>query len=101
MLETPADEQDFFLNKQAARHLTLGEALTSPKVIMLSVIYFGFVGASLAMQRVYRIIDSAAQIAPPWSRTRMSVACQVSPRASASATAVRISATANGLVMTS
>src|SRR6195952_3907393 len=29
--------------KQAARHLTLGQALASPKVIMLSLIYFGFV----------------------------------------------------------
>jgi MFS transporter, ACS family, tartrate transporter len=36
--------------KQAERHLTLGEALTSPKVIMLSVIYFGFVGALYGMQ---------------------------------------------------
>jgi ACS family tartrate transporter-like MFS transporter len=36
--------------KQAARHLTLGEALSSPKVIMLSLIYFGFVGALYGMQ---------------------------------------------------
>lgn len=35
---------------KAARHLTLGEALTSPKVIMLSLIYFGFVGALYGMQ---------------------------------------------------
>src|SRR6476659_7527414 len=28
--------------KQAAKHLTLGEALSSPKVITLSLIYFGF-----------------------------------------------------------
>ncbi|MGJ4945354.1 MFS transporter [Bradyrhizobium sp. HKCCYLS1011] len=36
--------------KQAARHMTLGEALSSPKVIMLSLIYFGFVGALYGMQ---------------------------------------------------
>lgn len=36
--------------KQAAQHLTLGQALTSPKVLMLSVIYFGFVGALYGMQ---------------------------------------------------
>jgi ACS family tartrate transporter-like MFS transporter len=36
--------------KQAAQHLTLGQALTSPKVIMLSLIYFGFVGALYGMQ---------------------------------------------------
>jgi MFS family permease len=36
--------------KQAARHLTLGEALSSPKVIMLSLVYFGFVGALYGMQ---------------------------------------------------
>ncbi|HMM87882.1 MFS transporter [Bradyrhizobium sp.] len=36
--------------KQAARHLTLGQALSSPKVIMLSLIYFGFVGALYGMQ---------------------------------------------------
>ncbi|CCE10956.1 putative transport protein (MFS superfamily); tartrate transporter [Bradyrhizobium sp. STM 3843] len=36
--------------KRAARHMTLGEALSSPKVIMLSLIYFGFVGALYGMQ---------------------------------------------------
>src|SRR3954453_3809714 len=36
--------------KQAAKHLTLGEALSSPKVITLSLIYFGFVGALYGMQ---------------------------------------------------
>ncbi len=36
--------------KQAAKHLTLGQALSSPKVIMLSLIYFGFVGALYGMQ---------------------------------------------------
>jgi MFS transporter, ACS family, tartrate transporter len=36
--------------KEAARHFTLGEALSSPKVIALSVIYFGFVGALYGMQ---------------------------------------------------
>jgi D-galactonate transporter len=36
--------------KQAARHLTLGEALSSPKVIMLSLVYFGFVSALYGMQ---------------------------------------------------
>ncbi|MET0677040.1 MAG: MFS transporter [Bradyrhizobium sp.] len=36
--------------KQAARHLTLGEALASPKVITLSLIYFGFVAALYGMQ---------------------------------------------------
>ena len=36
--------------KQAARHLTLGEALSSPRVIALSLIYFGFVGALYGMQ---------------------------------------------------
>lgn len=36
--------------KQAATHMTLGEALTSSKVIMLSLIYFGFVAALYGMQ---------------------------------------------------
>jgi MFS transporter, ACS family, tartrate transporter len=36
--------------KQAAAHLTLGQALASPKVITLSLIYFGFVGALYGMQ---------------------------------------------------
>jgi D-galactonate transporter len=36
--------------KQAASHLTLGQALASPKVIALSLIYFGFVGALYGMQ---------------------------------------------------
>src|SRR6185295_8375478 len=36
--------------KQKAVHLTLGQALTSPKVITLSLIYFGFVGALYGMQ---------------------------------------------------
>jgi D-galactonate transporter len=36
--------------KQAASHLTLWQALSSPKVIMLSLIYFGFVGALYGMQ---------------------------------------------------
>src|SRR3954462_6658493 len=36
--------------KQAEQHLTLRQALTSPKVLMLSVIYFGFVGALYGMQ---------------------------------------------------
>ena len=36
--------------KQAASHLTLGQALASPKVIALSVIYFGFVAALYGMQ---------------------------------------------------
>src|SRR5580698_8194203 len=36
--------------KQAAKHLTLGEALSSPKVIMLSLVYFGFVGSLYGMQ---------------------------------------------------
>ena len=36
--------------KQAVKHLTLGEALTSPKVIALSLIYFGFVAALYGMQ---------------------------------------------------
>jgi ACS family tartrate transporter-like MFS transporter len=36
--------------KQAAKHLTLSEALSSPKVIMLSLSYFGFVGALYGMQ---------------------------------------------------
>jgi len=36
--------------KQAVRHMTLGEALTSPKVIVLSLVYFGFVGALYGMQ---------------------------------------------------
>jgi MFS transporter, ACS family, tartrate transporter len=36
--------------KQAVKHLTLGEALSSPKVITLSLIYFGFVGALYGMQ---------------------------------------------------
>src|ERR1700752_5392802 len=35
--------------KQAVKHLTLGEALSSPKVIMLSLVYFGFVGALYGM----------------------------------------------------
>jgi D-galactonate transporter len=36
--------------KQAAKHMTLREALTSPKVIMLSLIYFCFVAALYGMQ---------------------------------------------------
>ena len=36
--------------KQAAQHLTLGQALSSPKVLTLSLIYFGFVGALYGMQ---------------------------------------------------
>jgi MFS family permease len=36
--------------KQAACHLTLGEALASPKVLMLSLIYFCFVAALYGMQ---------------------------------------------------
>src|ERR1700704_4139061 len=36
--------------KQAAKHLTLGQARSSPKVITLSLIYFGFVGALYGMQ---------------------------------------------------
>jgi MFS transporter, ACS family, tartrate transporter len=36
--------------KQAARHLTLGQALASSKVIALSLIYFGFVAALYGMQ---------------------------------------------------
>jgi D-galactonate transporter len=36
--------------RQAATHLTLRQALTSPKVLALSAIYFGFVGALYGMQ---------------------------------------------------
>src|SRR6267154_301056 len=36
--------------KQAANHMTLGQALSSPKVLMLSLVYFGFVGALYGMQ---------------------------------------------------
>jgi D-galactonate transporter len=36
--------------KQAARHLSLGQALSSGKVIALSLIYFGYVGAVYGMQ---------------------------------------------------
>ena len=36
--------------KNAAQHLTLGQALASPKVITLSLIYFGFVAALYGMQ---------------------------------------------------
>jgi len=36
--------------KQAVTHLTLGQALASPKVLTLSLIYFGFVGALYGMQ---------------------------------------------------
>lgn len=36
--------------KEAAQHMTLREALTSPKVIMLSLIYFCFVAALYGMQ---------------------------------------------------
>ena len=36
--------------KQAVKHMTLGEALSSPKVIILSLVYFGFVGALYGMQ---------------------------------------------------
>src|ERR1700675_2993504 len=37
-------------HKQAASRLTLGQALSSPKVITLSLVYFGFVGALYGMQ---------------------------------------------------
>ena len=36
--------------KQAAKHLSLGQALASPRVLTLSLIYFGFVGARYGMQ---------------------------------------------------
>src|SRR4029077_19260716 len=36
--------------KQAVKHFTLGQALSSPKVITLSLVYFGFVGALYGMQ---------------------------------------------------
>ena len=36
--------------KQAAKHLTLRQAMTSPRVLTLSLIYFGFVGALYGMQ---------------------------------------------------
>lgn len=36
--------------KQASRHMSLSEALASPKVITLSLIYFGFVAALYGMQ---------------------------------------------------
>src|ERR1700710_1314155 len=36
--------------KQAARYMSLGQALSSPKVLTLSLIYFGFVGALYGMQ---------------------------------------------------
>jgi D-galactonate transporter len=36
--------------KQAAKHLTLGQALRSPKVLTLSLIYFGFVAALYGVQ---------------------------------------------------
>jgi MFS transporter, ACS family, tartrate transporter len=36
--------------KQAAQHLTLGQALASPKVLTLSLIYFGFVAALYGVQ---------------------------------------------------
>jgi ACS family tartrate transporter-like MFS transporter len=36
--------------KQAGKHMTLGEALSSPKVILLSLVYFGFVSALYGMQ---------------------------------------------------
>jgi len=36
--------------KQAAQHLSLGQALASPRVLTLSLIYFGFVGALYGMQ---------------------------------------------------
>ena len=38
------------LAKESAHGMTLGQALSSPKVLMLSVIYFGFVGALYGMQ---------------------------------------------------
>jgi len=36
--------------KRATHQMTLGQALSSPKVIVLSLIYFGFVGALYGMQ---------------------------------------------------
>jgi MFS transporter, ACS family, tartrate transporter len=36
--------------KESVRHFSLGQALASPKVIALCVIYFGFVGALYGMQ---------------------------------------------------
>lgn len=36
--------------KQAVKHPSLGQALSSPKVIALSLVYFGFVGALYGMQ---------------------------------------------------
>lgn len=36
--------------KKAARHMSLGQALSSPRVLILSLVYFGFVGALYGMQ---------------------------------------------------
>ncbi|MBN9083389.1 MAG: hypothetical protein BGP04_04205 [Rhizobiales bacterium 62-17] len=36
--------------KEAAHHMTLSEALASPKVLVLSLVYFGFVAALYGMQ---------------------------------------------------
>jgi len=36
--------------KQAAQHMSLGQALSSPRVLILSLVYFGFVGALYGMQ---------------------------------------------------
>ncbi|MEW6643906.1 MAG: MFS transporter [Pseudomonadota bacterium] len=36
--------------KGGAEHMTIGQALTSPRVLVLSLIYFGFVGALYGMQ---------------------------------------------------
>lgn len=36
--------------KQEAKHLSLGQALASPRVLTLSLVYFGFVGALYGMQ---------------------------------------------------
>jgi len=36
--------------KGGAEHMTIGEALTSPRVLVLSLVYFGFVGALYGMQ---------------------------------------------------
>ncbi|MBN8973777.1 MAG: MFS transporter [Rhizobiales bacterium] len=36
--------------KKAAQHMSLGQALSSPRVLILSLVYFGFVGALYGMQ---------------------------------------------------
>jgi MFS transporter, ACS family, tartrate transporter len=61
--------------KQAATQLTLGQALSSPKVIALSLVYFGFVAALYGMQFWLPTIVKASAF--PTRRPALSSRCPI------------------------